>query len=260
MTSTPLDEILPESHEEPAKTEEPVTEQPTTESVPDRSESSDQTMVPKAALDEARGKARRYTEEVTAVRERLGSLEQQNQRLMQMLAQNQQRQNPPPPPPDWYENPEGATLHAVQRAYGQYLQQLQQARQEQEQMLHANARMIAESRYDEATVNAAEQAFMEAIQKQSLEPADYDKVVRSPNRYAAAVAWYKRQQAQQEIGDDPTAYREKVRAEILAEMNGGQGGGRAPTMPSNFAGARNVGSRSGPAWSGPKALTDIFKT
>jgi hypothetical protein len=29
-------------------------------------------------------------------------------------------------------------------------------------------------------------------------------------------------------------------------------------MPSNIAGARNVGSRTGPAWSGPPSLQDIF--
>lgn len=32
----------------------------------------------------------------------------------------------------------------------------------------------------------------------------------------------------------------------------------APVFPSNFAGARNVAPRSGPAWSGPKPLRDIF--
>ena len=32
----------------------------------------------------------------------------------------------------------------------------------------------------------------------------------------------------------------------------------APVFPSNLAGARNVGSRSGPAWSGPPSLDDIF--
>ena len=32
----------------------------------------------------------------------------------------------------------------------------------------------------------------------------------------------------------------------------------AHATPSNLAGARNVGSRSGPAWSGPASLNDIF--
>ena len=33
---------------------------------------------------------------------------------------------------------------------------------------------------------------------------------------------------------------------------------RATVAPSNLAGARNVGTRSGPAWSGPASLNDIF--
>lgn len=35
---------------------------------------------------------------------------------------------------------------------------------------------------------------------------------------------------------------------------------RKTAMPSNFAGARNVGGRSAPAWSGPPTLEDIFDT
>jgi hypothetical protein len=33
---------------------------------------------------------------------------------------------------------------------------------------------------------------------------------------------------------------------------------RAPVFPSNIAGARNVGQRRGPEWSGPPSLSDIF--
>jgi hypothetical protein len=33
----------------------------------------------------------------------------------------------------------------------------------------------------------------------------------------------------------------------------------APAMPSNFASARSVGARSGPAWTGPTPLNDIFR-
>jgi hypothetical protein len=33
---------------------------------------------------------------------------------------------------------------------------------------------------------------------------------------------------------------------------------RTAVMPSNFAGARNVGVRSGPAWSGPQSVSEIF--
>ncbi|WP_457797626.1 hypothetical protein [Methylocystis sp. S23] len=64
-----------------------------------------------------------------------------------------------------------------------------------------------------------------------------------------------------EIGSDPASYREKLKAELLAELqNEGQKTQQAqkPAMPSNFATGRNVGSRSGPAWSGPPSFEDIF--
>ena len=88
-------------------------------------------------------------------------------------------------------------------------------------------------------------------------------MVNSPNRYAAAVQWHKRQQVAAEIGDDPVAFREKVKAELLAELQQKteteQPAQPAPVMPSNLATNRNVGARSGPAWGGPPTLGDIFK-
>jgi hypothetical protein len=120
------------------------------------------------------------------------------------------------------------------------------------------------------------------MQSRELDPADYQKVVNSPNRYAAAVQWHQRQLAQAEIGDDPAAYKARVEAEFLEkygidpaaykakveaeflEKYGIRPGEQAapavkPVMPSNLTGARNVGSRSGPQWAGPPTLADIFK-
>jgi hypothetical protein len=68
-----------------------------------------------------------------------------------------------------------------------------------------------------------------------------------------------------EIGSDPAAYKaklaEEIRAQVMAELQAGNapaGQQAAPVMPSNFTTARNVGNRSGPAWSGPTPLQDIF--
>ena len=54
--------------------------------------------------------------------------------------------------------------------------------------------------------------------------------------------------------DDPVA----VAASWYESTGGGRGAPRRRAMPSNFANARNVGARSGPAWSGPTPLDDIF--
>jgi hypothetical protein len=161
--------------------------------------------------------------------------------------------------PDWFENPTEAMRH-------QMTQQLSPAFEQVNQTLQAIAKDNAIVRFTEEKVTAAEQAFLAAMQSRQLDPADYEKVVSSPNRYAAAVQWYERQQINQEIGSDPAAYKAKLEAEIrekvLAEINGGNGQQQEQPaqriMPSNFATARNVGARSGPAWAGPPPITDIF--
>jgi len=216
-----------------------------------------QKMVPHEALHAEKQKVRRYTDEVAEFRRSNENLQRQVSELMQRIPVPKQE---PQQAPDWFENPEAATQHTVQQAVMPQFDQLSQT-------LMANAQIVAGLKYGDDKVGEAEKAFIEAVQSRALDPADYHKVVTSPNRYAAAVQWHQRQLAQKEIGDDPTAYRAKVEAEIrekvLAELQQGEGQQQTQqqprqVMPSNLAGARNMGARSGPAWSGPPTLQDIF--
>lgn len=216
-------------------------------------------MVPHEALHAEKQKVKRYTEEVADFRKQLSETNAAWERRMAELVKAVTPKQEPAAKPDWFENPEVATQHAVQTAVSPQIDQINQA-------LQFIAKDNAIVRYTEETVNTAERAFLDAMQSQKLDPADYQKVVSSPNRYAAAVQWHKRQQAQAEIGDDPVAFRAKLEAEILAK-HGLTAEGAAdsqpqpkPVMPSNLNNARNVGTRSGPAWSGPPSLNDIFDT
>lgn len=210
-----------------------------------------QTTVPVAALHAERQKVKRYTEEVADFRKSNEALQRQVGELLQRIPAPQQQQQPKP---DFFENPDAAVLSTV----APYLERFEQVQ------MH-NAQLIAGSVYGADKVKEAEDAFVQAVQSRALDPSDYQKVVNAPNRYAAAVEWHKRELARAEIGDDPAAFRAKVEAEILAKhgITGGNNGGAPaappPVMPSNIAGARNVGSRAGPAWAGPKNLQDIFK-
>ena len=205
-------------------------------------------MVPHQALHAERQRSRRYSEEVADFRRQLAET---NARMGQLV----DAVMPRPATPDFFDNPEAATRHQVAQAVSPEFERINQT-------LHAIARENAFQRFDETKVNAAEQAFIGALQAGRLDPADYRRVVSSPNRYAEAVKWHQRQAARAEIGDDPSAYRARIEAElreqIWSELNGN--GGRRPSgaMPSNLAGARNVGGRGGPAWSGPASLNDIF--
>jgi hypothetical protein len=222
-------------------------------------ESSDgkQRLVPHEALHAEKQKTKRYTEEVSSLRQEIADRDSAWERRIAALMEAQKPKPEPQQKPDWFENPEGATQHAVQQSVDPHFQRINQT-------LIANAQLVAGMKYGDDKVVEADQAFMQAVQSGKIDPADYQKVTTAPNIFAAAVQWHQRQQAQAEIGDDPAAYRTKLEAElrekITAELQQGNGQQAQPAavMPSNIAGARNVGSRSGPAWSGPPSLQDIF--
>jgi hypothetical protein len=217
-----------------------------------------QKMVPQQALHAEKQKVKRYTEQVSDFQRQLSETNAAWERRMAQLVEAVKPKQEAAPVPDFFEDPAAATRHQLQQTVSPQFEQINQ-------QLLAIARDNAETRFTPETVNEAEQAFISAMQSQKLDPADYQKVVSSPNRYAAAVQWFKREQAKAEIGDDVTAFRAKVEAEILAKHGITPGEQqpaqqqRAAVMPSNLAGARNVGARSGPAWAGPTPMTDIFK-
>jgi hypothetical protein len=258
-----LDSILSGSSESaPATNEQEITQVSDGEGQQEQNEAEDlgdeqrgQKTVPQQALHAAK---KRYTETVTDFQKRFDESNAAWERRMAQLVEAVKPRQEAAPAPDFFEDPAAATRHQLQQTVSPQFEQINQ-------QLLAIARDNAETRFTPETVNEAEQAFISAMQSQKLDPADYQKVITSPNRYAAAVQWFKREQAKAEIGDDVTAFRAKVEAEILAKHGINPEGQqpaaqqRAAVMPSNLAGARNVGARSGPAWAGPTPINDIFK-
>jgi hypothetical protein len=268
---TDLDKILsgegetapaPEATQETKPVETPQAEQQTTEPQDDVVDHADgRKLVPLEALQESRGKIKRYTEQVAEFDKSVSGLKEQNTTLQRQVTELLQRlpqpqKQEPAQAPDIFEDATGAIRHTVAPQF-----------EEMQQVLMANARLVAGVKFTDEKVDEAEKAFIGAMQDKSLDPADYYRVVNSPNRYAAAVQWHQRKVAQAEIGDDPAAFRAKVEAEILAKHGLTQPAdtqvqakpAAAAVMPSNLATARNVGARSGPAWSGPTSLNDIFE-
>ena len=240
VAKAPEVEVKPESKTEPEEVE--------------ATDVNGQKMVPHAALHASKEKVKRYTEQVASfentLKERDAAWERRLGQILEKLGPKPEQ----PKQPDYFEDPEGATRHTVQQSVSPQFEKVNQA-------LLANAQLLAEVKYGDDKVAQADQAFMQAVQSRSIDPADYQKVVNAPNIFAAAVQWHQRQLAQQEIGDDPAAFRAKLEAEIL-EKHGLKPATQqqpAPVMPSNLASARNVGTRAGPQWSGPQTLNDIFK-
>jgi hypothetical protein len=257
-----LEEILGGSVVAPVENNEtPVQEQPT-ESAEQNAETHDAEQpegarVPVAALQKEREKAKRYTEEVVDLRRQIAEQDRNWQQRFEQLVTQLQPKQPEAQAPDFWEAPETAIDHRLTQA----ITPLQQALMAQREGM---SRMMAVEKHGEEAVNEAYQAL--AAMKAAGGPefqATFQQVMSSPHPYGALVAWHGKQKVMSEIGSDPAAYREKLKAELLAEMqaNGGQPQAQqpAPVMPSNFATARNVGTRAGPAWGGPTPIADIFK-
>lgn len=210
-------------------------------------EPSGQTQVPLAALQAERAKAKRYTEQVASFEEKLQDQDRNWQRRFDALAD---AIRPPPSKPDFWADPEAAIDARLKESLGPVDQALARQRQE-------FSEMQAVAAHGEEAVNAAYQAIA-ALKTSSPHAfaADYQRIMASPHPYGALVQWHTQQQVLSEIGTDPAAYKAKVKAELLAELNAGKP--PSQTMPSNFAAARNAGNRSGPAWAGPQPLADIF--
>ena len=217
-----------------------------------------QKMVPVAALQAERQKAKRYTEQVADFQKELQELRQQNQQFQQMFMQKQQEQQKPQAP-DFWENPETATEYRVQQTVAPLEQRVAMA---EERALRAEAVII----HGRDTVDAAFKAMQE-----KYNPNDpyisgaYQKIMASEQPYSALVDWHKQEQLRADMAD-PVAYEaklvEKIEAKIRAEMQQGQrpSSPAASVMPSNFAATRNVGSRTAPDWDGPTPLSDILST
>ncbi len=249
----------PQAHEqpEPNAAVEPAPQEGAGEPGPQEGSEGDGKTVPLKALHAEREKVKRYTEQIADFEKKLSESESRwEQRLNKLVSAMQPRPQAEEAPqlPDPYADPEGFTQHQVRQA----IDPLQQT-------LHFNNRLIAESVHGPDTVRAAVDAFDALANQGQLDPRDHQRVMASPNPMHEAVLWHKRHQVLSEIGDDPTAYREKLKAEVMAELNGGQQppvqqpGRQAPVqLPTNLAGARGSGVRSGPEWGGPASIKDIF--
>lgn len=217
---------------------------------------------PVAAITEER---RKYKEHLAAVERRLEESNRQMQQMQAILLQQQQAalqaqqpQTPQIPEEEKYwEDPIGFTKAQVEAVKREYDQRMTAERD-------MRSRREAEKEYGKEVVDKAF-ADLKALEQRdpSVLQAIVNQLQKSDQPYMALVDWHKRAMIMSEVGNDPIAYREKLEAELRAKLQGeispqAQVQPAPGVMPSNFATARNVGTRAGPAWSGPDSIADIF--
>jgi hypothetical protein len=180
----------------------PAVTQPAAQQPVAASPAQSEPAIPPARLREEAEARRAAERERDEMRGHMASLQRQLEQLRQP-AQPQQ-------PPDIFENPTEAIRHQVGSQVGPQFDEMKGT-------ILTLTRELANVRHTPEVVDTAEAAFMKAIQDRTLDAADYHKVVSSPNRYAAAVEWHKRQQVLAEVGNDPAAYRQRTLDEALKD-------------------------------------------
>lgn len=163
-------------------------------------------------------------------------------------------------PVDFFADPEAALRQHVEPIQAQF-------QQFASNLTFRASKAEAIASYGKQAVSDMEKAIDAAMQAGDPElNALRAHMLQSDDPVGVAMSWHKRRTVLNEVGNDPAAYKERLKAEILAELQATNGGEQqingaaqpAPVMPSNLVSARNVGTRAGPVWAGPKPLADIF--
>lgn len=195
----------------------PIQQQPVTEIKPPQSADDREGWVPSWRLREVNESAdRRITEEV-------------DRRVREHLARQPQQQPQPQVEIDPLTDPQG-----YQRAITDHFEQ-QRARDRLDFNLQL-ARVRHGDKFDEAF-----QAFM---QEADRNPHFGQAVVRSSDPGGTLWQWYQGQTILREVGTDPTAYRQKLRdellkdpafqAEVIKAVNGAQASQQPGARPNNL--------------------------
>ena len=159
-------------------------------------------------------------------------------------------------PPDFFENPD-------QAAQALLLRTLEPFAAETRKQLMYMGRMMANQVHGVDKVQEAEKAFIEAKNNESLDVAEYEKVVTSANRYDEVVKWHRNRQALATVGDDPSAWFDKELANrmadpaFVAKMLEGVRGGTAAQKPTDVRLPPSLSRSTATSNNGVGALGDM---
>lgn len=117
----------------------------------------------------------------------------------------------------------------------------------------ATSRFLAEREFGAELVAEAYEYF-------DQHPQESQQFLAEASPFHAAVNYYRRMKAAQEIGPDPAGYRERLEAEIRQKILAEQAAQNIqPSRGPSLATQPNLGSRQGLDWNGPTPLEDILK-
>lgn len=211
--------------------------------------------VPRQALEAERRKRQERDD-------RIEELLRQNAEIMSRQMQAQQPSAPvvePPKAPVFWEDPEAAADYRARQLVDPVRQEFANYKLQMSKQMNVQA-------HGQETVDAAVQGVMQLKQSN---PAEFQRLEalaeRSFDPVGDLVRWHKQQRTLQEVGEDPAAYKARLRAEILAEMQAESGAepseqqpAAKPPLPTSFASQRSGAPRGGTGFSGPRPLSEIM--
>lgn len=195
---------------------QPIEDDPSEEASAAPSTPTQEHRVPVKELQEERQKRQEAMRRADELAERLARLEGAFS-----ATQPRAPQQPQPQAPDFFEDPSGFVNHAVQPLA-----------QQQQEMREQFSQMLAIRDHGQDKVQAAYAEMAQAIKSDPQTRFDYQRIMASPHPYDELVKWHGRKQALNEIGEDPAAYRERLKQELLAEL---QASSPAPAAAASTA-------------------------
>lgn len=186
-------------------------------------------------------------EEFAGLKDERRKRQEAEQRLQALEQQLQSLQNPPPPPPSIFEDEQGAFSHFGNRVV-----------QEAVQTASLNASLNTSEMLARREHTDFEEIKAEFLALAEQNPALRQEALSDPHPWEKAYQIASNARTMKELGStNINDLREKIKAELLAEMQGNMPS--RPGIPPTLTTERNLGSRSGPQWSGPTSLSDMLK-
>lgn len=257
---TPIDDILSDDKGEAAPEEgiEPI-ESEAAQANPEGEAASTETPAeeaePEGAEDPKGWQYAAYKDEKTKRQE----LERSASVMKQQLAEAQRREQ------EWQHHLQ-RQQQPIQTADELLSTVDQRMNQTEATMRRQMSETVCRQAHGDEAVDAALKAFEElGVTNPQHQQALAEQHGYGQNPIDGLVKWHKQQQALSEIGDDPNAYREKLKAELLQELQGaspeqvlGKPKPNSAAMPTDFSQSQSMGKRTGSNWSGPTPLGSIL--
>lgn len=168
----------------------------------------------------------------------------------------QQQAQQPQAMPDMHEDPGGYTAWITGQVRDHVMREVQQAGERFGSTTRAEiSELLARQKFEDydQKIEIFKQAMIE-------NPFLIDQVRRAPDpasfAYRAAGQYLEAKQYGSPEASSRGAIEAEIRQQIMSEL--GLSSSASARAPSSLASERSIGSRSGPAWSGPTALGDIL--